>query len=82
MSIRLRYRQDDRLREETRYSEGDAILRAGELMQSDQGCANFEITNDHGELVKGDAEIRRAYSSLWDNELELAPPGSEPGNAG
>jgi hypothetical protein len=73
MSIRLRYRQGALLREEPRYSEGDAIVRAGELMQSLNDCTNFEITNERGELLKSDPEIRRAYSSLWDNELELTP---------
>ena len=73
MSIRLRYRLGALLREEPRYCEGDAIVRAGELMSSTKDCANFEITNERGELLKSDTEIRRAYSSLWDNELELAP---------
>lgn len=61
------------MREEPRFSEGDAIVRAGELMQNDRDCVNFEITNERGELLKGDTEIRRAYASLWDNELELTP---------
>ena len=73
MGIRLRYRQGAILREEPRYSEGEAILRAGELIHSDLDCMNFEITNERGDVLKHDAEIRRAYSSLWDNELELAP---------
>jgi len=73
MSIRLRYRQGDLLRDEPRFSQGDAIVRAGELMNCNRDCANFEITNERGELLKSYAEIRRAYSSLWDNELELAP---------
>jgi hypothetical protein len=73
MSIRLRYRQGALFREEPRYSEGDAIVRAGELMQSDRGCADFEITNEHGDLLKSDHDIRQAYRSLWDNELEITP---------
>lgn len=73
MSIRLRYRQGAFLRDEPRYSEGDAIVRAGELMQNDKDCADFEITNEHGELLRSDLEIRQVYSSLWDNEFELTP---------
>ena len=61
------------MHEEPRYSEGDAIVRAGELIEIGSGCGEFEITNDRGELLKSDREIRRAYSSLWDNELELTP---------
>jgi hypothetical protein len=74
MNIRLRYRQGALLREEPRYSEGDAIVRAGELIENDDGCADFEITNEHGDLLKSDHDIRRAYRSLWDNELEITPP--------
>ena len=74
MSIRLRYQQGTFLREERRYSEGDAIVRAGELIQTARDCANFEITDERGDLLKTDIEIRRAYTSLWDNELEPLPP--------
>lgn len=61
------------MRDELRYSEGEAIVRAGELMQSDVNCANFEIIDEHGGLLKSDPQIRQAYRSLWDNELEPAP---------
>ena len=74
MNVRLRYRQHDLWREEARCSEGDAIVRAGELLQSDSACMDFEIANERGERLMSDPEIRRAYSSLWDNELELTPP--------
>jgi len=73
MGIRLRYRQGALLREEPRYSEGDAIVRVGELIQSDRTCADFEITNEHGDRLKSDRDIREAYRALWDNELEITP---------
>jgi hypothetical protein len=64
MIVVLKFRQGSVQREVQSDFEEFAIVRAGELMNTDSGCVDFEITDAHGRQLKSEAQIVMAYKML------------------
>jgi hypothetical protein len=64
MRVLLKFRQGSFLREVPSDLEEFAIVRAGELMDTNSGCMDFEITDAHGRQLKSGAQIMMAYKIL------------------
>ena len=58
MGVRLKYHHGSFQREEELDCESAAILRATALAL--RGCLCFELTNLNGDVLKSDADVRRA----------------------
>jgi hypothetical protein len=64
MIVLLKFRQGSFPREIRSDFEEFAIVRAGELMDTNSGCMDFEIVDVHGRQLKSETQIMMAYKVL------------------